>query len=625
MTISQPESSPGQANSAETLPPLTELERHLKPLLHPAQNENELGRLGGYRIFKLLGAGGMGAVFLAEDEQLQRQVAMKVMLPWLGNNATLRERFLREARAMAALRSPHIIQIFQVGEDQHIPFLSMELLQGQNLSDWLKQHPEPTFKESIRIGREIAQGLADAHEQGVIHRDIKPGNIWLEFPKDQVKILDFGLAFAGNQQGELTDSGTIIGTPSYLSPEQAEGKKADERSDLFSLGCILYRLTTGVVPFGGETVAARIGTLLTTTPAAVRQLNPDVPEPLDALIMKLIQKNPSKRLSSAVEVVQQLESIEQHLPETMPAPLPKVGNQSRHWWTMIVSLALIIVFVLAFILIQQSQQTDSDVENNPAFSETWLTKVNKLSGKAKLDEVRMRMRELNPDFDDWQDFKLENERVVELRFSSKSVSNISPLIAFKDELEKLYCSSRDGEGSLKDLSPLKEFQALKELDISHTGVNDLTPLAHLHQLKILFINNTWVTALTPLKGLKLTHLRCGGCELDNEDLKPLRGMPILLLDIESTNVTSLDVVNGMSSLYALYCERTTISNLSPLKGLPLHYLYCANTNVKELSPLKGMPLRELTCDLQLPRDLPVLRSLENLVSVNDKPIAQILK
>ncbi len=222
--------------------------------LAPPQAAGEIGRLGGYRVLKQLGAGGMGMVYEAEDPRLQRPVALKVMKPEVAKNATARERFLREARAAARLRSDHVVTIHQVGEDGPVVFLAMEFLEGMSLDDWLKRGSRPTTAQAARIGRQIALGLADAHARGLIHRDVKPGNIWLDSAhQGRVKLLDFGLARGGSEDDhQLTQSGTIVGTPAYMAPEQARGEKVDHRADLFSLGVVLYRLTTGRLPFRGD-------------------------------------------------------------------------------------------------------------------------------------------------------------------------------------------------------------------------------------------------------------------------------------------------------------------------------------------------------------------------------------
>lgn len=241
--------------------PAGEWDSFLSPPLDP----RERGGLGPYRVLRVLGAGGMGVVFLAEDSQLHRPVALKAMLPTLAGNSVHRQRFLREARMAAAIEHEHVVTIHQVGEDRGVPFLAMPLLKGESLEDRLQRVGKLPLTEVLRIGREIAEGLQAAHELGLIHRDIKPANIWLEGARARVKILDFGLARALADTG-LTQQGTILGTPAYMAPEQGRGDPVDERSDLFSLGCVLYRACTGFVPFPGSDLVAQLMAVATHEP-----------------------------------------------------------------------------------------------------------------------------------------------------------------------------------------------------------------------------------------------------------------------------------------------------------------------------------------------------------------------
>src|SRR5579883_334643 len=293
---------PGMHSAAETGTDCTRF-------LLPPETPDELGWLAHYRILKLLGRGGMGVVFQAEDTHLQRIVALKVVPPEFAANSMARERFLREARACAQLKSDHVVTIYQVGQDRDIPFLAMEFLQGQTLEDRLEGERLP-LREVLRIGREIAAGLAAAHERGLIHRDIKPSNIWLESPTGRVKLLDFGLARATGSRSDLTQTGRIVGTPEFMSPEQGRGEELDVRSDLFSLGAVLYALYTGERPFQGPSVMAVLTALAVKTPRPIHELNANVPPPLVTLIECLLEKNPADRLASAEEVRQVLEGIE---------------------------------------------------------------------------------------------------------------------------------------------------------------------------------------------------------------------------------------------------------------------------------------------------------------------------
>jgi serine/threonine protein kinase len=278
-------------------------------LLSPPERPDELGRLGGYRVLKLLGQGGMGAVYLAEDPQLERLVALKVMRPELAANPDSRQRFLREARATAKLKDDHVVAIYQVGEHKGLPFLAMEYLRGESLEQWLARGKKLTVGQLLRVARDITRGLAAAHAKGLIHRDIKPANLWLEAPHGRVKILDFGLARGNKDDMQITQTGTILGTPAYMSPEQGRGEPADARSDLFSFGCVLYRLCTGRLPFNGPTVMAILGNLASKNPTLVTEVNPRIPSELAELAMRLLSKPRDERPASAQAVLQELQAI----------------------------------------------------------------------------------------------------------------------------------------------------------------------------------------------------------------------------------------------------------------------------------------------------------------------------
>jgi serine/threonine protein kinase len=297
----------------------------LVDFLAPPQDPGELGRLGQYRILRVLGSGGMGVVFQAEDTILKRQVALKAMLPALAVSESARSRFQREAITAAQVDHDHIVHIYQVGEDRGVPYLAMQLLKGEPLDTRLEREPRLPVAEILRIGREIAEGLAAAHEQGLIHRDIKPANIWLESRgqetgitsqvggssarKSRVKILDFGLARALAGTVQLTQMGAIVGTPAYMAPEQA-GKTVDHRCDLFSLGCVLYRMSTGQAAFSGLDTISTLLAVATDTPRTPGELNPDLPPALSGLIMRLLAKKPDDRPPSARAVIEAIQAIE---------------------------------------------------------------------------------------------------------------------------------------------------------------------------------------------------------------------------------------------------------------------------------------------------------------------------
>jgi serine/threonine protein kinase len=268
--------------------------------------------LAHYSVKRLIGEGATGLVFLAEDTHLARAVALKVLRPELADGTEVRERFVREAQAMAAISHDHIVTVYQVGRDGGVLFLAMECLRGVSLQGWLERGRKPSTEVTLRIGREIASGLAAAHRKGLVHRDIKPANIWLEAPSGRVKILDFGMA-RSERDASITQAGTVMGTPAYMAPEQARGEGAGPGSDLFSLGCVLYRLCAGRLPFEGDTILAVLSALASDTPRALRDIDPDVRPAVDELVMRLLLKDPTARPASAQAVVEAIRAIELEL------------------------------------------------------------------------------------------------------------------------------------------------------------------------------------------------------------------------------------------------------------------------------------------------------------------------
>ncbi len=277
--------------------------------LSPPQADDEIGRLNGYRILDVIGRGGMGIVFLAEDLRLQRQVALKVIRPEFASESETRERFLREAKSAAAIQHDQIVTIHQVGEESGVLFLAMQVLAGESLQSRIQETERLDPKEVIRISMQIADGLAAAHQQGLTHRDIKPDNIWLEAPKDRVKILDFGLARAVDDDSQLTLSGMIVGTPRYLAPEQAEGRPVDQRADLFSLGVVMYHMLTGESPFARPTLLATLNAIGSYSPEPPHHLRSDIPPELSQLVMDSLEKTPEQRVGSVDEVLQRLAAL----------------------------------------------------------------------------------------------------------------------------------------------------------------------------------------------------------------------------------------------------------------------------------------------------------------------------
>jgi hypothetical protein len=336
---------------AEPTPPTGNHFAYLDPPTAPGQ----LGRLAHYAILEVVGQGGMGIVFKALDERLQRIVAIKVLSPAYATNELARQRFQREAKAAAAVSHDHVVPIYHVDEANGVVYLVMPLIVGKSLEERIEQTGPLALEELLRIGMQIASGLAAAHNQGLVHRDIKPANILLENGVERVKITDFGLARTIDD-ARLTQSGVIAGTPLYMSPEQARGEGViDARSDLFSLGSVLYAMATGRPPFRATGSMAVLKRVCDETPRPLRQLNPDMPAWLEAIVAKLHAKWPGDRFQSAQEVADLLGQHLAHLqqPRRVPRPAPVAGpaGPARQRSVGLSPLGIAAVIFVAFLVL----------------------------------------------------------------------------------------------------------------------------------------------------------------------------------------------------------------------------------------------------------------------------------
>ena len=295
--------------------------------LSPSDKPDQLGRLGPYEVLAEIGRGGMGIVLKAFDPTLHRVVAIKVLAPQLATSGVARKRFMREAQAVAAVTHDHIVTIHAVEEANGLPYLVMQYIPGQSLQDRIDKEGPLPLKEILRIGMQTAAGLAAAHAQGIIHRDIKPANILLENGVQRVKLTDFGLARAMDD-ASVTQSGFVAGSPQYMAPEQARGETLDHRADLFSLGSVLYTMCTGRPPFRAANTFAVLRRVSEETPRPIREVNPEIPDWLAAVVDKLHAKDPAARYQSAGEMAEvlgrHLAELQQasYVPPPLPAPQP---------------------------------------------------------------------------------------------------------------------------------------------------------------------------------------------------------------------------------------------------------------------------------------------------------------
>jgi len=328
-------------------------------VLQPSATKDSIGRLGAIEIRQFIGQGAHGIVLKGFQEELNRLVAVKVMAPHLASIVAARQRFAREAKATAAIVHPNVMPILHVDSSGQLPFVVMPYVDCESLQERLDREGSLPILDVLRISLQVARGLAAAHAQGLVHRDVKPVNILLERGVERVMLTDFGLARAVDD-ATLTRSGLIAGTPHYMSPEQARGDAVDTRSDLFSLGSVLYAMSTGRPPFRAESTYGILRRVTDDTPRPLRELNPEIPAWFEAIVLKLLSNSATDRFESAVGVASLLEDCLAHAQQPDAVPLPLVAQkltallptQSRFrrstWLAMaigLVSIALTVILV----------------------------------------------------------------------------------------------------------------------------------------------------------------------------------------------------------------------------------------------------------------------------------------
>jgi serine/threonine protein kinase/Tfp pilus assembly protein PilF len=312
---------------------------------------------GRYKILGKLGEGGMGVVYKAEDTRLKRTVALKFLPPELTRESEAKERFIREAQAAAALSHPHICTIYEVHEEDGKSFISMEYVEGESIRESIKKRAlDPAM--ALGIAMQVAQGLEEAHKKGIIHRDIKTANIMVT-SSGQAKVMDFGLAkvFGASL---ITKEAKTMGTVAYMSPEQAQGQSLDQRTDIWSLGIVLYEMLTGKLPFKGEYDQSMVHSILNHDPEPLRKIQPNLPKELENVVLTALAKNPAARYQSMKEMLEDLKAIaEGQKPlRVKTKPLKGISNLTkRHWLWGAVVVTIVAAFAIAFLVIVGGRKT----------------------------------------------------------------------------------------------------------------------------------------------------------------------------------------------------------------------------------------------------------------------------
>lgn len=623
-------------------------DRDALSVLMPSNDPDLLGELGPYRIRELIGHGGMGVVFLAEDSRLQRQVALKVLLPSKVTDAQQRERFLREARAAAGIKHGNVVRVYQVdaveGPLGITPYLAMELLEGETLDQHLANGRTFTYEEIKCIGAQIAAGLSAAHAGGLIHRDIKPANIFLERPSEgpqrdpgstassivrhqvagtlhnlnvdpTVKLLDFGLALPMESvDGRLTQDGYLIGTPAWMSPEQASCMPLDPRSDLFSLGSVMYQLATGELPFKGATTTLQLAAVLNHIPTPILTLNPALPIPLANVIMQLLEKPLSARPASAADVHDRLRAMNLTASSTSVQRAFIILRSREHRARLVVGLVALLACCVWF---QQNSAssitlplrtaapstlalTNPDAVQNdehtsielmpyvsPTLTAGWYQRVTQLPCIPRTNEVEKEFKRLNPRFDNTLRFGIFADRVRDLTIDSDHIEDISPLAALR-ELQVLHVlnSRKAIPNELRDLRPLRGLK-LKELLIEHCPlIEDFDPLDAMPLTRASFYGSSLPNAAWFSRNKLIETLNLGGRSIA-ADLNMLRTLPLVGLELNHSPVEDLTPISH-HRLEMLTLAATKVSDLAPIQGMPLVRIDIRSTPITKLEPLRHL-------------------------------------
>ena len=301
-----------------------------------------------YEIIEKLGEGGMGAVYRVEDTKVREEVALKLISPRVASEKQTIERFRNELKFARKIRHKHVCQMFDLGEDEGTHFITMEYVAGEDLKNLLRRTDKLTIEMAIRVAKQVADGLAEAHRIGIVHRDLKPSNIMID-NEGEARIMDFGIARSTRSKG-ITGAGLVIGTPEYMSPEQAEGKEADSRSDIYSLGVIFFEMLTGQRPFEGDSALGIAMKHKGEEPKEPRLLNPNISDSINELVLKCLKKNPDDRYQNIEELRDELSSIDMKLPAVKTRGRQISGLISKEI-TVSLNLRKFLVPGLVFILV----------------------------------------------------------------------------------------------------------------------------------------------------------------------------------------------------------------------------------------------------------------------------------
>jgi eukaryotic-like serine/threonine-protein kinase len=325
---------------------------------HTAREQRTMDHVGRYRIEKAIGEGAMAAVYKAHDPDIDRTVAIKLLKAHLQQDPEYRQRFLREAKGAGILSHPNIVTVYDVGDKDGHPYMAMEFIEGETLADVLREKRVLPVDKVVQIGIQLARALDFAHKRGIVHRDVKPGNIMLLKDSATVKVADFGICrIDDGHTAHSTQVGSVLGTPHYMSPEQVLGEKADARSDLFSAGVVLYQLLTQTLPFEGETLITVAYKITKSEPTPLDVLRPDLPLSLRRIVDRSLRKPREKRFQSGAELAEALEAVARELVETGAAKAKQRRIPLGVRWALLMAVivATTMSIAAAFLYYRQSE------------------------------------------------------------------------------------------------------------------------------------------------------------------------------------------------------------------------------------------------------------------------------
>lgn len=609
-------------------------------------DENDRQQIGNYEILSEIGRGGMGVVYKAYQVSLNRIVALKVLSEGVAADKAFIQRFYREAKSAAALNHPGVVTIYDVGHDEDTHFIAMEYVKGRPLAEVIEEEGQMDVRVALRMALQTLEALRAAHELQLVHRDIKPQNILVD-DTGRVKVADFGLAKKREDTENLTDTGSMLGTPAYMAPEQCRGEELDGRADLFSTGVVLYQMLAGQVPFPGKGVAEVVQKITNAPVAPIREFNQDVPPVVTEVLSRALAKHPTDRYANAENMARDIQRVLEHLDtggspalesgfftagasESAPPQAPAMDQQAaaealprhRRWLyaaaTCLLAVALAVSLAYNFdIFPLQGKPSFADYRLDAAVREAIGKPSGDLTARDLADPALRSLALTGAGISDltgieWcihlSNLDLSKNEIVDLTplavlkelthldVSRNKIADLAPLRSLPNITEL-----RINSNQISDLRPLEGFHELQKIPFSGNPVRDLSPLRELPLLETLDLTGAPYVDLETLQGFThLTRLIMNGRGL--EDLTFLAGLHnlvelALISDTHECQIQDISALAELKNLERLHLEHSQIKDISPLRGLTrLQELYLRDNDIQDISALATLPALE-TIDL----------------------------